>query len=561
MDQPKTIDSVTTLFRDIPSYSIEKIPHIQALSVDFLTDDLELAFQIREQCAWKDSIPFRVFRDYILPYSIYEEPLVQWRSIFHQKYAPLIEGVDSPKQAFDIVYAHIKENFTLGEVKFPLTKDPLMIDRLQKGLCHERSLYITAVMRSLHIPVAYDFSTTWANYGRDVFGHAWVAYVGKNAREIYTMFDFNDTVSYKTGYIPGSTFLRTVDFDDTATDYHIENQKKIAKVWRHTYAGSKEPDAFVQAEDVSSLYGFQGELFVVREGKKAEDLVLCVFETGGGWIPVEQMPAVKRKKTVFTCLGQDITYLPAVRQFGELTPVSNPVTVYGKGGQIIRDPDYERTETVILRRKYPLMSLWAPLRWQDCIGLSFHASNDRFLHHDTIHLVSRMPLGITYTEVNPDTVYRYVRMRQRRGKRESFTEMAFYGTDEQGEEVELTGEIIYWGMDSTQAARYFDGDFYAGGLSKDHFAWVGLDLGEGNTRQITKIMYCPRNDGNMIIPGDEYELFFYDMGWHSLGKQVAHKEWLNFGEVPANAVLWLRNLSAGHEERIFTYENGKQKFW
>jgi hypothetical protein len=31
--------------------------------------------------------------------------------------------------------------------------------------------------------------------------------------------------------------------------------------------------------------------------------------------------------------------------------------------------------------------------------------------------------------------------------------------------------------------------------------------------------------------------------------------------VPKNSVLWLRDLTKGREERIFTYENGKQVWW
>jgi len=30
---------------------------------------------------------------------------------------------------------------------------------------------------------------------------------------------------------------------------------------------------------------------------------------------------------------------------------------------------------------------------------------------------------------------------------------------------------------------------------------------------------------------------------------------------PTNALLWLRNHTRGKEERIFTYEEGRQEFW
>ena len=37
-------------------------------------------------------------------------------------------------------------------------------------------------------------------------------------------------------------------------------------------------------------------------------------------------------------------------------------------------------------------------------------------------------------------------------------------------------------------------------------------------------------------------------------------EW-EFSEIPANALLWLRDLTTGKEERIFTYTDGKICFW
>jgi hypothetical protein len=48
-----------------------------------------------------------------------------------------------------------------------------------------------------------------------------------------------------------------------------------------------------------------------------------------------------------------------------------------------------------------------------------------------------------------------------------------------------------------------------------------------------------------------------------LEKVLAHYEGdsLKYRDVPAGALLWLHNHSGGREERIFTYENGKQVWW
>lgn len=82
----------------------------------------------------------------------------------------------------------------------------------------------------------------------------------------------------------------------------------------------------------------------------------------------------------------------------------------------------------------------------------------------------------------------------------------------------------------------FDGDPYT---SFDYIhpsgGWAGLDL--GIPRQVTRIRYAPRNRDNFIREGDRVS-------------------------VPEGTLYYLRNLTRGHDERIFTIdsETGLQRF-
>lgn len=79
---------------------------------------------------------------------------------------------------------------------------------------------------------------------------------------------------------------------------------------------------------------------------------------------------------------------------------------------------------------------------------------------------------------------------------------------------------------------------------------------------IAQIMCLPRGDGNGIYPENKYELFYHDLnGWQSLGRKTATTCYLEYDNVPKGALLWLRNHTTGVEERIFTYQNHKIKFW
>lgn len=91
--------------------------------------------------------------------------------------------------------------------------------------------------------------------------------------------------------------------------------------------------------------------------------------------------------------------------------------------------------------------------------------------------------------------------------------------------------------------------------------WLGR-YGFWTSGGYRKIIYTPRGDGNTIGIGDEYELFYWtDHHWASLGKQIATTIKLEYTEVPSGGLYFLRNLTRGKEERIFTYVDGEQVFW
>ena len=83
-------------------------------------------------------------------------------------------------------------------------------------------------------------------------------------------------------------------------------------------------------------------------------------------------------------------------------------------------------------------------------------------------------------------------------------------------------------------------------------SWIGIDF--GSETAISRIEYTPRNDANGIYQGMKYELFYFDRDqWVSMGEKIATDDTITYDEVPQSALLWLRNLTEGREERIFTY--------
>ncbi|GHV61942.1 hypothetical protein FACS1894195_3240 [Bacteroidia bacterium] len=66
---------------------------------------------------------------------------------------------------------------------------------------------------------------------------------------------------------------------------------------------------------------------------------------------------------------------------------------------------------------------------------------------------------------------------------------------------------------------------------------------------------------NGIYGHCNYELLYWNNEWVSLGQKKSNEDFLTYDNVPANALLLLRNHTEGKEERIFTYEAGEQVFY
>lgn len=61
--------------------------------------------------------------------------------------------------------------------------------------------------------------------------------------------------------------------------------------------------------------------------------------------------------------------------------------------------------------------------------------------------------------------------------------------------------------------------------------------------------------------GKEYELFYWQDEWKTVGRKIATSEPLIFKDVPAGRLFWLVQTDSRKEERIFTYEDNKQIWW
>ena len=220
-----------------------------------------------------------------------------------------------------------------------------------------------------------------------------------------------------------------------------------------------------------------------------------------------------------------------------------------------------------LVRKYPKFTRISSFR-KGLLGSKIEVSDDREFSSGRT-LITIDELGnedIFDSTVTVNRPYRYERFVFDEQKEGNLAEIEFYGK-KRGTNVEVlltggfSGEPIKQTKTNWTMAldRSFDTYFKKNKGEKGN---ICLDLGKDNSYEITRVRYVPQTDSNFIVPGNQYRLEYWDnSSWKFFGEQIATDFSLNFSNVPTGRLYILHNLTNGVEERIFTYEDGKQVWW
>jgi len=434
---------------------------------------------------------------------------------------------------------------------------PVQLIPLKKGNCADYTILGAYIFRSLGIPTGIDFVPQWADRS---LGHDWnVLYTGKNRMEDYSFNTLWDTLGYQIK----------------------SRNDKTAKIFRQTFAkqsntpamqneyGEVLPSTFQNShiKDVTDSYFDCTDItvhFMKSPPRKRAYSYLCNFNNHD-WIPVH-WGKINGRKAVFTKMNRDIAYLPVYYGREGIQPAADPF-ILTKEGEIRKlIPDHSKTQTLILKRKYKPCSVSE--KGKLLVNGRFQVANrEDFKDSLTVYVVNNVP-EILYNSVNlnlkkPYRYFRFLAASDTWGGQ--ISEIEIYSAISK---AKLSGKVIGnkhcnagW-----EAENAFDNDpltSYQCQWSEEwgNSGWAGLDFGKPTL--IDHFRYLPRNDDNFIKEGEEYELFYWEnYQWNSLGKQTGtSKQYLEYPNAPTNALFWLRNLTKGKEERIFTYENGQQVWW
>jgi Transglutaminase-like superfamily len=160
---------------DSMRFLIANMPERDAttLSSTFLLQNVDLAYQARQDAAWGDQIPEDVFLNDVLPYASINERRDDWRKSFRDRFLPLVADAKTPAEAATRLNQKI---FPLLNVKYSTQRkraDQGPFQSMETGLasCTGLSILLIDACRAVGVPARFVGTPLWSDGSGN---HSWV---------------------------------------------------------------------------------------------------------------------------------------------------------------------------------------------------------------------------------------------------------------------------------------------------------------------------------------------------------------------------------------------------
>lgn len=545
-----------SLFSELSFRDLKKEYDLKHIDSHYLMDRIEEAFSVRYP-KWYDDIPFSVFCDYLLPYRVGTEELEDWFTDYHFRFGPTLDSLYMGKDVSLSDFCSAVNKLFLephtGYANYPAGKPsprPSSLVRIIGGTCEDYLGLFTYIGRSYGIPVAQDYTPQWGNHSKS---HTWCAIVIRDTTYHYSIGEPLLHAKEKHFAYRLVKVFREMNTEQDASLTLRAGQRRVPP----NLDNSKLIDVTDVYSDVTDVK--ISNLFLENRSRY---VYLTCFDDRT-WVAVD---GGKREGSSVTIknMGYPCVFLPMYYKAGHLSPAEYPILVAGPDATRYLKPDCDHRQTVHLTRKFMETRAWD---FVDSLrGGHFElADNPHFREALKFNIPEDVGYNYQTLDVPEGRRFRYIRYVPREKSMGNIAELEVYGPADKTQKI--VGTVIgnYESTDSLHLmTKIVDGNTLSYAMCKatQKDSWVGLDLGKA--MEIDRICYLPRSDDNFIRDGEKYELCYWDKdGWVSLGYKVGSRETqeLVYDNVPSNALLILHNHTKGKEERIFTYENGKQIWW
>lgn len=551
--------SFNMLYAPFSYNNLNRKEDIQTVRAEELISNVDMAYTAWKEQPWGKDINFDDFCEYILPFRIKDEIPEYNRKEIYERFNPLLDSVRKLK--CDAVTAGKVINDALNQPRWLFTErvsflphfPAAQVIKYRAGSCREMTDLAFYVMRATGIPVAIDFVQQWPYRSS---GHEFNVLLDNHKKMI--------------------AFLGAEDSPGTP---HKPLTKK-GKVFRHIYESNPESLAnFIQPgdevpgflkdakiRDVTDEYVPVHPVAVTLTDNRSVNMTrqrfayLTVFDNTK-WVPVDGA-VIKNNEVQFKKIEGNIVYMAGYFHQSKIVPASDPFILDDLGNVQLLKPDHHKTQhSMTLSRLFPVTAdnynTWGikGCHFQGANRIDFSDARD-------LYIIPQKPYPFwNAVQLHLKNAFRYVRfwspVNTNMGEIEFYSKRRKLGGKPMGTTTGWHPEKSF--------ARAFDGDIFTDFDSSGSNAptWAGLDLGSAN--MVDSIRYSPplsEDSTARILPQHHYELFYWEKGnWVSLGSKTSEGQTITFHTVPENALYLLKDRSEPAEERIFTYQDGKQVWW
>ena len=150
-------------------YAYMALADITDYPTAFHAANVRSAFQARREMAWGSKVPELLFRHFVLPERVNNEPLDDSRQVFYKDLKRRVEGLSMKDAILEVnhwCHEHVTYQPSDGR-----TLSPLACVKTAIGRCGEESTFTVTALRSVGIPARQVYTPRWAHTDDN---HAWV---------------------------------------------------------------------------------------------------------------------------------------------------------------------------------------------------------------------------------------------------------------------------------------------------------------------------------------------------------------------------------------------------
>lgn len=150
-------------------YAYMPLADVTDYPTSFYADNVRLSFKARNEMSWGKNVPELLFRHFVLPIRVNNEPLDASRAYFYKELKERINNLSMHDAILEINHwCHEKVTYQPADAR---TSSPLQTLRTATGRCGEQSTFAVAALRAMGIPARQVYTPRWAHTDDN---HAWV---------------------------------------------------------------------------------------------------------------------------------------------------------------------------------------------------------------------------------------------------------------------------------------------------------------------------------------------------------------------------------------------------